>query len=69
MENAQAAGIRSESIESVREALHGVIASPEIAGVSHLIVHGGEEMLFDVVGVADVDTAKPFGRDTCYEPN
>jgi CubicO group peptidase (beta-lactamase class C family) len=64
MENAQAAGIRSEAIESVREALHGAIDSPEIAGVSHLIVRGGEEMLFDVVGVADVDTAKPFGRDT-----
>jgi CubicO group peptidase (beta-lactamase class C family) len=64
MENPQAAGIRSEAIESVRNGLHGAIDSPEIAGTSLLIVRDGEEVLFDAGGVADVDNSKPFGRET-----
>ena len=60
---AQAAGMRSTALESLKDTIQTAVDSPEIAGVSYLIVRGGEEIFFEEGGVADVDSGRPFKRD------
>ena len=56
--------ISQKAIDNAKAALHQAVESGKIAGGAHLVVKNGKTVHFEAVGFRDIETKKPFGKDT-----
>lgn len=56
--------ISRESLDQAKTELHRAIEAREIAGGSHMVVHRGSVVCFEVAGVCDIEDETPLRADT-----
>ena len=62
--SASAGEISPDAFNQARTQLRTGIASGQVAGGSHLVVHKGRTVYFESAGLRDIETQQPFRADT-----
>ena len=56
--------VSSEALNAASAKIRSLVDNKKIEGAAHLVFHRGKVVYFDVAGVCDLESRRPFKRDT-----